>query len=174
MLFRSEERQGAFLDLAHQLGLSQKQAAAIAQWDFESSSKAMEQFNSTNEAATTEAINTLKNEWGQAFDQNVHVANRALSEFASEGDLQFLQEAEVNGVKLGDHPAIVKLLANVGKGMMESGKLEGLGNEQAMTPQEMEDKRATLMNHPAYLDNLHPEHKQIARQVQQLFEQQFS
>ncbi len=170
----NEERQSAFLDIAHQLGLNQKQVEGIANWDFQSSATASESLNSNNEAATNEGIQALKTEWGQAYDQNVQVANRAVNEFVGEADLKFIQETEVNGIKLADHPVLVKMFANIGKGMMESGKLEGQGNEQAMTPQEMQDKRATLMNHPAYVDNRHPEHKQIARQVQQLFEQEFA
>lgn len=170
----NEERQSAFLDIAHQLGLSQKQVEGISNWDFQSSASASESLNSNNEAATNEGIQSLKTEWGQAYDQNVQVANRAVNEFVGEADLKFIQETEVNGVRLADHPVLVKMFANIGKGMMESGKLEGQGNEQAMTPQEMEDKRSTLMSNPAYTDNRHPEHKQIMRQVQQLFEQQFA
>jgi len=77
-------------------------------------------------------------------------------------------------VKVGDHPVMAKLFHNVGKAMMESGKLEGDGRESALTPQDIEDKRNTLMSNPAYLDRKHPEHKQVARQVQQLFEQQYN
>lgn len=169
----NEEAQTAFLEMAHQVGLSQKQVEQIAEWDIGQKSAATEANNSATEAATNEAVNGLKTEWGDAFDQNVGIANRAINEFVDENELAFLKDNSIDGVKLADHPTLVKLFANIGKGMMESGKLEGVGSEQAMTPQEIEDKRSTLMSNPAYTDNRHPEHKQIMRQVQQLFEQQF-
>ena len=80
-----------------------------------------------------------------------------------------MQEKTVDGVKLADHPVLAKMFANIGKGMMESGKLEGVGSEQLMSPQDIQDKIGSLMGNPAYMDNRHPEHKAIARQVQQLF-----
>lgn len=170
----NEEQQAAFLATAHQLGLSQKQVEGLAAFDFQRSAAAGEAATASQEAATNEALGLLQKEWGQAFEKNVGVANRAVNEFVSESELAFMKETSVNGVALANHPVLVKMFANIGKGMMESGKLEGVGSEQAMTPQEMEDKRNSLMSNPAYMDNRHPEHKAIMRQVQQLFEQQFS
>jgi len=116
----------------------------------------------------------LSQNGGQAFDQNAGIAQRAIAEFATDADKDFLNNAVIDGVKVGDHPVMAKLFHNVGKAMMESGKLEGDGRESAMTPQDLEDKRNTLMNHAAYTDRKHPEHKQVARQVKQLFEQQYN
>lgn len=166
-------QQEAFLNLAHELGLSQKQAQALASYDFDRMSNAAENSSQNAVQAQEEAISSLKNEWGNAFDQNVTVANRALTEFASEQDIQALQETEVNGLSLADHPVVVKLLANVGKGMMDSGKLEGKGSDMAMTPAEIGAKQSQLMGHPAYLNKNHPEHNSIKSQVQKLFELQF-
>ncbi len=169
----SEEKRTAFLEFSHKIGLSQKQVQEFVEWDVGQKAAANEASNSASESATNEGLNSLKAEWGDAFDQNKNIANRAVEEFVSDGELDFMKDTVVDGVKLADHPTLVKLFANIGKGMMESGKLEGVGSEQAMTPQEMEDKRNSLMSNPAYTDNRHPEHKQIMRQVQQLFEQQF-
>lgn len=167
------DKQQAFFNLAHEIGLSQKQAEALAAFDFDTHGSAMEQLTQQQQQATDAALGQLKNEWGQAFDQNVQIANRALSEFASEADIDFLNNAEIDGVRLGDHPALVKLFNNIGKGMLEGGKLEGKGTEMALTPQEIQDKVQSLMAHQAYTDSRHPEHKQIARQVQELFKLQY-
>ena len=167
----NEEAQSKFLEMAHRVGLSQKQVQDIADWDVAEKSAATEAHDSATESATNEAINGLKTEWGAAFDQNVGIANRAINEFVNETELSFLQDKSIDGVKLADHPVMVKFFANVGKGMMESGKLEGVGSEQAMTPTEMQEKANTLMSNTAYTDNRHPEHKQLVRQVTQLFEQ---
>jgi len=169
----NEERQGAFRELAYQIGLSQKQAEALMNFDFESQNAALDAYTTSQHQATEEAIGSLQKEWGNAFEQNVTIANRALSEFASESDIEFLQEAEINGVKLGDHPVLIKLFNNVGKGMMESGKLEGKGSDLVMTPDEVQAKQAQLMAHPAYTDRNHPEHKVINGEVQKLFKLQY-
>lgn len=166
----NEQFQQQFAELAHQIGLSQKQAAALAEFDFNRHSTSMEEFTQNQEAATNSAIESLQKEWGNAFEQNVNIASRALKEFASPEDMEFINNATIDGVPVGNHPTIVKLMNNIGKGMMESGKLEGQGNEQVMTPSQIEDKQAQLMAHPAYLDSRHPEHASISRQVKELFE----
>lgn len=168
-----EERQGAFRELAHQIGLSQKQAEALAAFDFEGQATSLEQSTLAQEQATTEAIDSLKKEWGNAFEQNTMVANRAVTEFAGEEGLNFLKEVELEGVSLADHPVLVKMFNNIGKGMMESGKLEGKGSDLVMTPNEVQAKQASLMSHPAYTDRNHPEHRVINGEVQKLFKLQF-
>lgn len=168
------ELQESFLTKAHEIGLSNKQVQEISAWQFAQSQAGQDASNTADESALNEKVTALKSEWGQAFDQNAGIAQRAIAEFATDADKDFLNNATIDGVKVGDHPVMAKLFHNIGKSMMESGKLEGDGRESAMTPQDIEDKRNTLMNNPAYTDRKHPEHKQVARQVQQLFEQQYS
>jgi hypothetical protein len=167
------DKQQAFFDKAHQLGLSAKQVEGLAAWEFEQSEASGEATKNSQESIFNEAQNALKQEWGQAFEQNSGIALRAAAEFLSESDKEFVNNAKIDGVKVGDHPVMAKLFHNIGKSMMEGGKLEGVGGEQVMSPQQMEEKRSSLMSHPAYVDNRHPEHKMILRQVQESFEQQF-
>lgn len=167
------EMQQSFLTKAHEIGLLPKQAQALADWQIEQGQAVTEASTQADEATLNEKMTGLKTEWGQAFDQNVGIAQRAINEFATDADKDFMNNAVIDGVKIGDHPAMAKLFHNIGKSMMESGKLEGTGNEQAMTPTEMQDQIDSLMGHPAYTDRKHPEHKQVARQVTQLFEQKF-
>jgi hypothetical protein len=167
------EKQQAFFDKAHQLGLSAKQVEGLAAWEFEQSAASGEAAKNSQESIFNEAQNALKQEWGQAFEQNSGIALRAAAEFLSESDKEFVNSAMIDGVKVGDHPVMAKLFHNIGKSMMEGGKLEGVGGEQVMSPQQMEEKRSSLMSHPAYVDNRHPEHKMILRQVEESFKQQF-
>jgi len=168
-----EQAQGAFKDIAHSVGLNQQQMSKLTAWYFSDQQARGEAQAGATEAATNEQIAALKAEWGNAFEQNVQIANRAVTEFASEADVKFLQENTVNGVKLADHPVLARMFGNIGKSMMESGKLEGVGSEQAKTPQEIEDERNSLMAHPAYMDKRHPEHQQIMRRVQDSFKLQY-
>jgi hypothetical protein len=167
------DAQSAFLDVAHKIGLNQTQVQALAQWEFDQSAANKQASDTASETALNEKANALKAEWGQAFEQNAGIAKRAIAEFATDSDKDFLNNAVIDGVKAGDHPVMAKLFHNIGKAMMESGKLEGLGKEGVMSPQELEDKTSTLMSNPAYTDKRHPEHQMINRQVQELFKQRF-
>jgi hypothetical protein len=167
------DMQGAFLSKAHELGLNQKQVEGLAAWQFEQGSESAQASEQASEQAFTEAMNGLKAEWGNAFEQNANIAIRAAGEFLGDQDKAFLESAKVDGVSLGDHPTFLKLFNNVGKQMMEGSQLEGLGSEMAKTPQEIEDERNTLMAHPSYMDRAHPEHKQTLRKVQEMFKQQY-
>lgn len=165
--------QGAFLETAHKLGLNQAQVEGLAQWQFEQSINGEESSKAASESALNEKMESLKKEWGQAFDQNASIAQRAVNEFASDADRDFLNNAVIDGVKAGNHPVLARLFHNIGKQMMESGKLEGKGAEGVLTPKELEDQTTKLMNHPAYTNRQHPEHKMVMRQVQELFEKRF-
>lgn len=169
----NEDTQSSFLEAAHKAGLNQAQVQALAQWEFETSSASKQAAESASETALNEKADALKAEWGQAFEQNAGIAKRAIAEFATDSDKDFLNNAVIDGVKAGDHPVMAKLFHNIGKAMMESGKLEGQGNEGQMTPQELQDKTNSLMGHPAYTDRNHPEHKMVNRQVQELFKQRY-
>jgi hypothetical protein len=167
------ELQGSFLQTAHSLGLNQKQVEGLANWQFEQGANTQQASQQQSEQAFNEAMNGLKSEWGNAFEQNANVAVRAASEFLSDDDKAFIENAKIDGIEVGNHPMFLKLFHNVGKQMMEGSKLEGLGSEAIKTPDEMEDERNSLMANPAYMDSRHPEHKQIVKKVQNLFQQQF-
>ena len=167
-----ETMQGDFKATAHDIGLNQSQMDKLTEWYFGTASAQTEANNNASESALNDAVGSLKKDWGQAFDQNVGIAQRAIGEFLGDSDKEFLNTAVIDGVKVGDHPVMAKMFHTIGSAMMEGGKLEGLGTERAMTPNDIQDKINTLMAHPAYIDRTNPEHKQIARQVTQLFEQQ--
>ncbi len=169
----NEEIQASFRGVAHELGLNQKQVEGIAQWEMQQGLAGGEQSQASKEAAFNESVTSLKAEWGDAFEQNTNIAVRAAGEFLSESDTDFINSAEIDGVPLGNHPTFLKMFNNIGKAMMENKTLEGIGNEGAKTPQDIEDERNTLMANPAYIDKHHPEHKQIMRKVQDSFNAQF-
>ena len=166
------EFQQSFLEKAHSLGLSNKQVQALTEWNL-SLSDGSEEVALQQEQATQEAVESLKKDWGNAFEQNVNIANRALNEFVSSEDIDFITETEIGGVKLADHPVMARILHNVGKGLMEDVKFEGKGNELVLSPNELQDKQSSLMAHPAYFDRNHPEHASIKRQVTDLFKLQY-
>ena len=168
----NEEQQNAFKEFAHGQGLSQNQIQALATWDMERQTSAGTASEESSKAALDEATNGLKAEWGEAHEQNVNIAARTAAEFMGDEGKAFFENAKIDGIPAGEHPALLKLFHSVGKGMMESNKLEGIANEGKQTPQEIQDDISSAMGHPAYSDKRHPEHNSLMRKVQGLFELQ--
>ena len=169
----NEEQQNAFKEFAFGQGLSQNQIQALATWDMERQTSAGTASEESAQAALDEAQNSLKSEWGEAHEQNVNIAARTAAEFMGDEGKAFFENAKIDGIPAGEHPALLKLFHSVGKGMMEPGKLEGIANEGKQTPQEIEDSRNALMANPAYMDRNHPEHAAVKRKVEAAFKLQF-
>lgn len=169
----NEDMQNSYKAVAHELGLSQKQMEGLANWQFEQEATSSTASTEASQLALDTATNGLKAEWGEAHEQNVNLAARAASEFMGEDGVKFFNEAMIDGVPAGEHPGLLKMFHSVAKGMMESSKLEAIGNESKQTPQEIEDSRNALMSNPAYIDKRHPEHNALVRKVQDSFKLQF-
>ena len=78
-----------------------------------------------HEAQVTEqrqaALEELQRDWpGQEFTRNGVFANRAISQFDDDGSfVKFLDQTEVGGGKLSNHPTLVRLFAKIGRAMSE-------------------------------------------------------
>jgi hypothetical protein len=124
----------------------------------------------TNAALQAEEnVKTLKTEFGAAFQDRIQLANKALTEFGGEDAILAIQEAG-----LGNHPAIVKMLAEAGKFLAEDTPA---GDKEVksfgITPAEAQSKIAELQNDPAFLDRwrnpAHPGHREAADQMEKLY-----
>jgi hypothetical protein len=89
--------------------------------------------------------------------------------FGGEDAILAIQEAG-----LGNHPAIVKMLAEAGKFLAEDTPA---GDKEVksfgITPAEAQSKIAELQNDPAFLDRwrnpAHPGHREAADQMEKLY-----
>lgn len=168
----NEEQQTAFKEWAHGKGFSQSQLQDAATYDMERQISAAAANKEASQAKLDEATNSLKAEWGEAHAQNVNLAARAADEFMGDAGKEFFDNAMIDGVPAGEHPGLLKMFHSVAKGMMESSKLEGQGNEGKQTPQEITDSIGVEMGKPAYMDKNHPEHPALMRKVEGLFKLQ--
>jgi hypothetical protein len=110
----------------------------------------IKKFGEASEAA-------LKKEWGKDFDPNLQLANRVADRFGADFK-KFLNETPIEGSgMLGDHPIIVKTLAQIGREMSES--TIGLG----VTPEQKADIQTQIndlnkkvpVGSPGYSDKDH-------------------
>lgn len=99
------------------------------------------------EARDREAVETrekanadLTREWGADAKRNDECARRAFDTFGGGRFAVFVENAEVGGVKLGDHPEIRRIFAAIGRAMGEDRLHAPGGGEQGKSAQERIDE----------------------------------
>jgi len=106
----------------------------------------MEEARTAEMAQATQAqLEALKKEWrGADFDRNVEMAKRATKAFDSTGEFsKFLDTAEVDGVKAGDHPQFLKMFATIARRMSEDTvHIAPTGDEAQSIHEQANDLRA--------------------------------
>lgn len=153
-----KEARGIF----HGLGFNQKQVDTL--WEFEkkrvaATNKALDDFEEQEKAA---AETTLRNKWGTAYDENLHLVNRMISENAVEGE-----ERDYLLAEYGNDPKLAGFLSNIARKFIEHKIITDVETPSA----DLEGKRKELMASKAYQDASHPDHKSVAAQVRTIFEQ---
>lgn len=113
----------------------------------------------------------IKKEFGPAFEERLGIANRAIQEFGGEEFGQVLIDAG-----LGNHPVVIKALANAGKQFQE-GSYKGQSTPSGpMTPTEAATKIATLMSDPDikkhYSNPNSPRYIEVRKQIADLYKVQ--
>lgn len=150
---------GQFREFAHNNGYSNKQAKAAMDFYQEITGKAMEGFETQREQRYQQAEQALHQEWGQAMEQELSIANSAVRTFDTEGVLKELG--------LDNDPRVAKLMNRIGHAM---GEDTIKGREPLKdTPAGSIAKARELMTDPAYLDKKNPRHEDIVNQVQHYF-----
>jgi hypothetical protein len=105
----------------------------------------------------TDAETVLRKEWGDGFDTQMTLAQKAFHAVASEED-------KANAGKLAKDPVIIRMLAKLGANLKED---PGLPPEiSGMQPEDLD----ALMKSPAYWDAKHPDHMKVKNQVTRYFE----
>jgi hypothetical protein len=148
----------AFRAAAFEAGLNGKQAGRIAQFLESAVTQSRADLEKNSESVRYEGEQELRREWGQAFDQQVQLAHKAAVTFL--GNTELLDTVELaDGRLLGDHPAIVKMFANLAREIGED-KLLGEASELVMTPTEAQSKISEITRQGTpYWDKFHPEHR---------------
>ena len=162
--------QGKFAEIAHQAGLTTKQASALYDWyNTETGGRyqAAQQERATQQAQAEQA---LKTEWGAAYDQNVTLAQKAVTHY---GDDTLAQELVATG--LGNNPKLVALFAKLGAQLSEDGIIGrgGEGAPGALSPAEAQLQINGLRGDSAfmkdYMNARAPGHKAALEKMQGLY-----
>lgn len=138
----------SFLEVAHAAGLNRTQVQSLL--DYEKNLES--QSESAEHDAINSGINTLRQEWGLAFDRKVEEGQRAVAflEQTSPG----LSEA-LDATGAGNHPALIRLFQSLGANLKEGQGFAGThGGNSGMTPAEARAQIKEIQN-----NSEHPYHQ---------------
>jgi hypothetical protein len=122
-----EALQQDFLKAMHAAGASNDIVQTALDWYYGNAAQGLEQQKKTATECLAEAEAGLRREWGADHERNLACAQRAVTAFGDDGFVDFLEAQEVEGVKLGDHPAFLRAFAAIGRAMSEDTPLSGAG-----------------------------------------------
>ena len=152
-------------------GLQPRQANRLAEFVSQSEQASMAEADSRIEAAVFEAEQSLRSEFGQAFEQRVGLAQNAARTLLGKEGMQMFETVRLSdGRKLGDLPEVVKMFSHLAEQIGEDN-LVGEPTEMIMTPEEASRQIAEMTRRDGpYFDRMHPEHDTYVAEVLRLRE----
>lgn len=112
-------REKDFLDHALGLGITKDQARGILDWHYRSAVEQSDDLTRRLGEARAQSEAELRREWGADYEANLAAAHRAAVEFGGGDMLDFLGNVSVDGVRLADHPRLVRAFAEAGRRLGE-------------------------------------------------------
>jgi len=160
--------ESAYKDLAFKAGLNSQQAKAIYEGyhDYIQTKSSAEGENIA--AKSAEWVDSLKKEFGKAYNERVELASRAVDTYG-DGDLK--QWLDQSG--MGNNPMMVKLFAKIGEGIAEGRTDSAQQRGFIMTPDQAKQEIArynrdqTFM--AAYGSGDNPGHAEAVNKMNSLF-----
>jgi hypothetical protein len=134
---------GDFLKAAagkfHELGLSKAQAAELANWYNEQATGQVGAAQQAQAAKVEQDIQSLKGEWGQAWEENVELGRRAARQFG-------LDQAKLESLENAFGTAeMLKFMSRIGRGLTEHSFESGRStNSFGMTPEAARQRISAL------------------------------
>ena len=154
----------AFRAWAHDLGLTQKQAAGLYDRFMKHQVSGMQNIGRRVDIEMAKCNDVMQQTWGEATEANLTVANRALAKLFGKNVVD-----AVAASGLGRNFEFIQGMYNLGARSLEELGIDKRGNS-TRTPEQLQQEVGQLQAHPAYFDRNHPEHRQVNDQVLALFE----
>ena len=140
-------RLDSILKLAHETGMTKKQVAKMYRGMLELDSNNVQNMEKERATYQDNAINTLKKEWGHAFDEKTSLASNTAKKFGGEAFINMLEETG-----MGNNVALIRAFANIGKIVAED-EIHGKGSSGSfvMSPAEAKAEITTKMNDQEFM-----------------------
>lgn len=123
---------------------------------------------------TNENINSLRKEWGRAFEAKTDIGASALNNLTN-GNSEAIANMQLSdGTFLGNNPDFIRIMASVGETLQEKGLMEGItSNTSAMSPEEAQSKIAGMMADPEkaailFSQDFHPSKEELVKERERL------
>lgn len=166
----SEDTASWYKEMAFKIGLTEEQSANLLDMYTNKEREISELTESSKAAQAEEHIAALKKEFGQAFNKRVETAVRAVEEFGG-SELQAVLEE----TGLGNHPAIVKAFAEIGKNLLEDKMTRtdakaSFGTSPEDARQEIKQLRSDPQFMKQYYSNHAIGHKEAVEKLTKLYQ----
>lgn len=161
-----------FLAAAHKAGFTDKQVAAIKEWNDAQAAKVNADLETNVKVEFAKQEATLKQEWGAKFDDNLAATKIAAAK------LQLTSE-QVTAMQIAlGYDGVMKLIHQLGTGLGE-GKFEtgdkgraGGEHNNIMTPEQAKTELGKLSSDKEFMkawqDKMHPRHQEMVDRKAQL------
>lgn len=166
------EQSKDFLAAAHKAGFTDKQVAAIKEWNDTQAAKMNAELETNVKVEFAQQEAKLKQEWGAKFDDNIAAAKVAAAKLGLTAD-----QVTAMQIALG-YDGVMKLIAQIGTGLGEGTFITGdkgrAGGEQnnIMTPEQAKSALNKLGSDKEFMtawqDKMHPRHKEMVDRKAQL------
>lgn len=133
-----------FLEAAHAAGLNRQQVESMLAYE-----KGIEESHeSAEQDALNAGINSLRQEWGLAFDRKVEEGQRAVA-FLEQTAPGLAEALDATGA--GNNPAVIKLFQALGANLKEGEGFAGTqGSNSGITPAEARAQIEEIHNNPQH------------------------
>jgi len=163
-----EDFYNEFRQKAYENNVLPSQAQALFNFINSKTGEQYSQMEQSQQSKVEEGIKNLKEEWGEAFDQNLFKAKAAVNEFGGEDLKNYLNESG-----LGNDPNLIKAFAKIGESFLKEDNFQEQGKPAyAMSPAEAQQKANEYMGNfeGPYYNSAHPDHKRVVDEVNKMFQ----
>ena len=158
----------SFAEQSHKLGLNNKQAEGILDFYKNNMEGSAQQAKIDTETAQAQSEQELRSEWGRDFDAKVQQAGAIAK---ANINPEVLDMTLSNGIRLGDHPEVIKGFAKIA-GMMSEDKIVSTESENVNSVADIESEISAITNdtNGPYWNKQHPDLDKMVQQVYTLRE----
>ena len=162
----SEDNLNQFKEVAHKIGLNQKQVDALIEYQHGAIQSSIDNEPAMLAVQKEDTEQRLKQDWGLDYNKNIRAAQRALQVYGDEEIMDLMNTSA------GNHPAVVKLFARLGAEVTEDMTQNTQNNTLAANKLDAQDEINAIYSNPqhAYFDQKNPDHKNAVERVRQLME----
>lgn len=136
------DRLAGYKNVFHKIGLNNNQATQLLAASVAEETAAEASYLKTINDATTAAVEGLKTDWGDKYEANAAIAQKAAAEFGGQELIDLLDETVAGGSRLGDNVALTKMFFAIGSkiadpdfiGGQPAGEEREFGQMQYKTP----------------------------------------